>query len=92
MGLIYTYPQKGSEVNPCVIIEHMRHSMQQIVCSAFFLVALPRPDGQPMSKKALKKQQKEAEKAAKKQERKQQVRYDWILCTMNDIASAVWLL
>ena len=32
----------------------------------------PRPDGQPLSKKALKKQQKEAEKAAKKAAHKQQ--------------------
>ena len=40
---------------------------------AHIVVSLsPRPDGQPLSKKALKKQQKEAEKAAKKVAHKQQ--------------------
>ena len=37
-----------------------------------YIVVLPfRPDGKPLSKKALKKQQKEAEKAAKKAQRKE---------------------
>lgn len=36
------------------------------------MILHPRPDGQQLSKKALKKQQKDAEKAAKKAAHKQQ--------------------